>query len=176
MGWTTGTAAFVFCTHLATGMPAVARSTAAPTHHPYPHSAVDMPVSLAASTVRTPDFAVAKEAYFIMVQVDKPLPFEQMKCMMAVTSNRFDSAGCSSDDPLLRAEWTVWDGDRLVSTGTSTTAHDAKFTKDHIFKFLGMFVAQEAGRRYVVEVKFTRDAAPLNVANPHLIVVPVKDH
>jgi hypothetical protein len=138
--------------------------------HPYRYSIVDMPVSLAIGTVRTPAFPVAKNWYWIMVQVEKPLPFMQMVCMMGVTSSPLDLKDCSSNDPLLRADWTVWDGDHFVKSGSSTTAAAGMFTDKYIFKFLGDFPGQ-AGRKFVVDVKFTRDGTPLNVAQPHLIVV-----
>jgi len=138
--------------------------------HPYRHSVVDMPVSLAVGTVRSPEFASATHWYWIMVQVEKPLPFQQMECMMGVTAGLLDSKDCSSDDPLLRTDWTVWNEGHLVSSGSSTTSAAAKFTKGNIFKFLGSFPAL-SGKKYVVEVKFTKDGTPLNVANPHLIVI-----
>src|SRR5438552_350704 len=81
--------------------------------HPYRYSDVDMPVSLAAGTARTPDFAVGGHWYWIMIQVEKPLPFQQMICMMGVTTSPLESKNCSSDDPLLRADWTVWDGGQI---------------------------------------------------------------
>jgi hypothetical protein len=140
--------------------------------HPYRHSVMDMPVSLAAGTVQTPEFPVASHGYWIMIQAEKPLPFKQMECMMGVTQGPLDSKNCSSNDPLLRADWTVWDGNHIVSSGSSTTAADAKYTTQYIFKFLGKFLG-EAGKNYVVKVKFTRDGTPLNVANPHLIVTRV---
>jgi hypothetical protein len=68
----------------------------------------------------------------------------------------------------------VWTESHLVSNGSSTTKADAKHTKQYIFKFLGSFPA-EAGKKYVVEVKFTKDGTPLNVANPHLIVIKQGD-
>jgi hypothetical protein len=105
-----------------------------------------------------------------MVQVEKPLPFQQMQCMMGVTAGPLDLKNCTSNDPLLRADWTVWEDGKIASTGSSTTQADAKFTKDYIFKFLGSFYA-DAGKKYTVEVKFTKDGTPLNIANPHLIVV-----
>ncbi|HEY2496659.1 MAG TPA: hypothetical protein VGK24_06295 [Candidatus Angelobacter sp.] len=138
--------------------------------HPYRYSVVDMPVSLAIGTVRTPAFPVAPHWYWIMIQVEKPLPFQQMQCMMGVTANPFESKNCTSNDPLLRADWNVWNEGHIVSSGSSTTKAAASYTKRYIFKFLGDF-AGEAGKKYVVEVKFTKDGTPLNIANPHLIVV-----
>ena len=92
--------------------------------------------------------------------------------MMGVTSNQFDSKDCSDNDPLLRAEWTVRDEDHLVATGSSTTKSDDMYTEKYIFKFLGKFPG-EAGKKYTVEVRFTKDGTPLNVANPHLIVTKI---
>jgi hypothetical protein len=137
--------------------------------HPYRYSVVDIPVSLAVGTVRTPEFSPATHWYWIMVQVEKPLPFNQMQCMMGVTTNSFDSKDCTSDDPLLRADWTVWEDGKIASSGSSTTKADDMYTKENIFKFLGKFPAL-SGHKYVLEVKFTKDGTPLNVANPHLIV------
>lgn len=138
--------------------------------HPYRHCDVDMPISLAVGSVRTPEFSVISQWYDIMVQVEKPLPFLEMQCMMGVTSGLHDPKDCSGNDPLLRAEWTVWDGEQLVDKGSIPNRCACKFEDKHIYKFLGSF-AGEAGKKYVVEVKFTNDGTRLNVANPHLIVI-----
>ncbi len=94
--------------------------------------------------------------------------------MMGVTSSPLDSKDCDSNDPLLRADWTVLDEGHLVSTGSSTLKADDMYTDKYIFKFLGKFPG-EAGEKYVLEVKFTKDGTPLNVANPHLIVTKIGD-
>jgi hypothetical protein len=139
--------------------------------HPYRSSIVDMPISLAVGTVRTPPFAVTEQAYRIMVQVEKPLPYHQMLCMMGVTYGPLDAKGCTPNDPLLRAEWTVRDGNQVFTTGTSSMEADGKFTDKYIFKLLGDFQGWE-GKTYTLEVKFTANGAALNVAHPHLLVVP----
>jgi hypothetical protein len=138
--------------------------------HPYRHSDLDIPVSLAAGTIRTPDFPVVSEWYDIMVQVEKPLPFQRMVCMMGVGSGMLTQDACSSNDPLLRADWVVLDGGRIVDHGSVPNRCACKFESKYIYKFLGSFVG-EAGRRYEIQVKFTKDATPLNVANPHLIII-----
>jgi hypothetical protein len=134
-----------------------------------------MPVSLAVGTVRTPEFPVTTEWYDIVIQVEKPLPFMQMQCMMGVTTGPLVLKDCSTDDPLLQADWTVWDGGKLVDQGSTPARCACKFENKYIFKFLGVFVG-EVGKRYVVEVKFTKDGTPLNVANPHLIVIKHKNN
>jgi hypothetical protein len=143
--------------------------------HPYRYSDVDMPVSLSVGTVRTPEFPVGWEWYDIMVQAEKPLPFQQMQCMMGVTTGPLASKDCSSNDPLLRADWTVWDGDHIVDHGSIPGNCACKFENKYMYKFLGSF-SGEGGKKYVVEVKFTKDGTPLNVANPHLIVIPHKNN
>jgi hypothetical protein len=129
--------------------------------HPYRYSVVDIPVSLAEGTVRTPEFSPHTSWHWILLQVEKPLPFNQMQCMVGVTTNRFDSKDCTSDDPLLRADWTVWEDGKIASSGSSRPQADAKYTKENIFKFLGKFPAL-SGHKYVVEVKFTKGGTPLN--------------
>jgi len=141
--------------------------------HPYRYSIVDVPVSLPEGTVRTPEFSPPSNWYWILVQVEKPLPTKQMGCMMAVADDLPDSwKDCPLSDRLLRADWTVWEDGKITYSGSSTTHADGKYTTDNIFKFLGKFPAS-ARKKYVLEVKFTKDGTPLNVANPHLIVTKI---
>ena len=140
----------------------------------YRHSEIDMPVSLAVGVVRTPEFTVIHEAYFIMLQVEKLLPIFDIRCMMGLKAGTADSKDCKKEQ-LLEADWTVLDGDHIVARGSSVGWGGAKSTDRHLFKFLGDFMG-EADKKYVVEVKFTKDGTPLNVTNPHLIVIRVKYH
>jgi hypothetical protein len=142
--------------------------------HPYRYSIVDIPLSLAVGTVHTPEFSPRKTSWhWIMIQAEKPLPTRQMRCMMAVADDSPESwKDCPLSDRLLRADWTVWEDGQMASSGSSTTHADDAYTTDNIFKFLGKFPAL-AGHKYVLEVKFTNDGTPLNVANPHLIVTKI---
>lgn len=141
--------------------------------HPYRYSDLDIPVSLVLGSVQTPEFSVKKtQWYWIMVQVERPLPFMQMVCMMAVTSSPLQLKDCSSNDPLLLAEWAVLDEGNPVASGISTTHGGGAFTEQNIFKFLGKFPAS-VGRKYVLKVRFAKDGTQLNVANPHLIVTKI---
>ena len=157
---------------LSDAMPAAA----VPRHKKYPekYSAVYMPVSLAAGRVRTAEFPVKKDWYDIMVQVEEPLPFTQMTCMMGVTSGPLELKDCASDDPVLRADWTVWENGHMIRWGSIPNGCGCIFMDKHIYKQLGSFPA-ESGRKYVVQVHFTKDGTPLNVANPRLIVIPHRD-
>lgn len=144
--------------------------------HPYRYSDVDMPVSLAlGNVVRTPEFKVQKQAYFIMVQAEKgQIPFVDLKCMMGLVAGPTESAECEKE-PVLKAEWKVLDGDRIVEKGSNSLEADARYENASVFKFLGQFMGG-SDKNYVVEVRFTKDGTPLNVANPHLIVISVKNH
>src|SRR6266851_3292742 len=62
--------------------------------HKYRYSEIDVPVSLAVGTVRTPEFAVKHEAYFIMIQAEKRLPFLDMVCMMGITTGPLELEEC----------------------------------------------------------------------------------
>jgi hypothetical protein len=141
--------------------------------HPYRNSEIDVPISLAVGAQRTPEFSVDWSWYDIMVQVEEPLPFLQMQCMMGVTTSPLDSKKCRGGDPLLRGDWTVWDGNHLVDKGAIPNRCSCKFEDKYMYKFLGGF-SGEAGKKYVVEVRFTKDGTPLNAANPHLIVIQHK--
>ena len=142
--------------------------------HPYRYSVVDVPVSLAVGTVRTPEFPVKHEAYFIMLQAEPRLPFDDMRCMMGLKDGTLDYKDCKNE-PLIQADWAVRDDTHLVGHGSSSGFGAAEFTGRYLFKFLGQFMG-ESGRNYVVEMKFTKDGTPLNVANPHLIVISVRNH
>lgn len=149
------------------------RSEASAGRHKYyvdRYADVEMPVSLAVGTVRTPEFPVISQWYSILIQVEKPLPFLQMTCMMGVTLGPLDLENCSSSDPLLRAEWIVWDDEKIVGKGLIPDRCACKFEDKYIYKLLGSFPGKP-GKKYVVEVRFTKDGTPLNVANPHLIVI-----
>jgi hypothetical protein len=140
--------------------------------YPQKYSSVYMPITLAVGRVRTPEFLVEKRSqwYDIMLSVEKPLPFLQMNCMVGATSGPLDTQRCENDDPILRADWTVWEGERIVQWGSIPNGCGCKFTDKNIFKQIGFFPL-EAGKKYVVQVRFTRDGTPLNIANPHLIVI-----
>ena len=147
-----------------------------PKKYPQKYAASYMPISLAAERVRTPEFPIRKRSqwYDIMLQFEKPLPFLRMRCMVGVTLGPLDKKDCEKDDPIVRADWTVWEGGRIVEWGSIPDDCGCIFTKENIFKQVGSFPL-EVGKNYVVQVHFTKDGSPLNVANPHLLVIPHED-
>lgn len=134
--------------------------------------AVDMPVSLAVGTVRTPEFPVKRDAYLIIIRAEKRLPFADMNCMMGLTTGPGDPYNCDKE-PLLQADWTVWDNRQFVQRGKAHRRDGGGWAADSIDKYLGHFVG-EKNKKYVLEVKFTQDGSALNVTNPHLIIMMTK--
>src|SRR5580692_8853309 len=138
-------------------------------------AAVDMPVSLAEGAVRTPEFPVKREVYEITIQVERTLPAAELNCMIGVKRSwQPDHCGMFQYETLLEADWTVWDGDHAVAHGSVHGMDDnVTSTKNLLSKEIGTFVG-EKDKKFVLEVKFTKDGTPLNVTNPHLIVMMTK--
>src|SRR5260221_2012637 len=136
----------------------------------YTRPQIEVPVSLAVGTVRTPEFRVKNQNYHIIIQAERRLPFADMLCMMGLTTGPLSRFNCDKE-PLLQADWTVWDGENVVAQG-SVHERDGYFdsAKEYLFRYLGNFVGK-AGKKYVLEVKFAKDGTPLNATNPHLIVM-----
>ena len=132
-----------------------------------------MPISLSPGTVRTPEFALKQATYLIEIQAERRIPFGDMLCMMGLTTGPLSSFNCDKE-PLLQADWTLW-GDGQVAAQGSVHSRDGSFDSGnhYLFRYLGHFVG-EAGKKYVLEVKFTRDGTPLNQTDPHLIVMLTK--
>jgi len=145
-----------------------------PKKYPQKYAAVYMPVSLAVGRVRTPEFTVAKSQWYaIVLQVEEPLPPLRMRCMTGATLGPLDAKDCGENERVLRADWTVWEDGRIVYWGSIPDEDGGKWGAD-IFIQVGDFSAV-SGKRYVVQVHFTKDGTALNVANPHLIVIPHGD-
>jgi hypothetical protein len=127
-------------------------------------------------TIRTPEFPVKHEAYTISIQVERTLPATDLYCMMGVKPFPWsqDHCGMLHIATLLEADWTVWDGDHVVAHGSVRGVDfHVTATKELLTKQIGDFVG-EKDKKYILEVKFTEDGTPLNVTNPHLIVMMTK--
>ena len=136
---------------------------------------LDKPISLAVGTVRTPEFPVKHEVYTISIQVERTLPPEELNCMIGVKRSwEPDHCGMFHVEVLLTADWTVWDGEHAVAHGSVHGIDDSFTSTQHLIsKQIGDFVG-EKDKKYILEVKFTKDGTPLSVTNPHLIVMMTK--
>ena len=134
------------------------------------HEPVVMPVSLAmGTTVRTPEFLVKKIEYFIGIRVNRGLSFNQLSCMMG-GNRRPSHCEMFHFDLVLDAEWKVLDGERIVAQGTAIGSNgDMAWSDSFMDRRVGEFVG-EANKKYVVEVKFTKDGTSLDEFKPRLVV------
>ena len=134
------------------------------------HEPVVMPVSLAeGTTVRTPEFLVKKIEYHIDIRVNRNVPFGQLSCMLG-GNRRPSHCEMYHWDSVLEAEWKVLDGENVVAQGsTKDSKGDMAWSDDIMDRYLGWFDG-EANKKYVVEVKFTKDGTPLKDFNPRLVV------
>jgi hypothetical protein len=109
-----------------------------PRKYPQKYAAVYMPISLAAGKVRTPEFPIKKGSqwYDLMLQFEKPLPFRRMSCMVGATGP-FGKEDCEKDDPIVRADWTVWEDGQIVEWGSVPENCVCIFTTENIFRQAG---------------------------------------
>jgi hypothetical protein len=130
-----------------------------------------MPVSLEeGTTVRTPEFLVKNIGYNIAIRVNRGLPIGQLTCMIGgnMAPNKSHCA-MFHFDLVVEAEWKVLDGERIVAQGKATGFGDMAWSDEIIDRYLGEFTG-ETNKKYVVEVKFTKDGTPLKGLNPRLVV------
>ena len=146
-----------------------------PKQYPQKYADVYMPVSLAAGRIRTPAFSVAKRQWYaIVLQVEMPLPALRMRCMTGATLGPLDVKDCKENERVLQADWTVWEDGHLVRWGSIPDEDFGKGGGKDMIIQIGSF-GPEPGKKYVVQLHFTKDGSALNVANPHLIVIPHGD-
>jgi hypothetical protein len=90
--------------------------------------------------------------------------------MTGSTLGPLDAKDCKEDERVLQADWPVWEDGLLVCSGSIPNEDGGKRGKDMIIQIGGF--APEPGKKYVVQLHFTTDGSALDVANPHLIVIP----
>lgn len=132
---------------------------------------VDMPVTLAKGTIRSPEFTVKHKRYIVALQVDNALPLGQTKCMLGV-HDAWEHNDCEvvGFHLAVEAEWTLYADGQPVAHGTVRGKDtDWETSRSHTSRWIGNFMG-EKGKEYVLEVTFTKDGTALRVANPRLIV------
>ena len=94
--------------------------------------------------------------------------------MTGATLGPLDAKDCKENERVLQADWTVWEDGHLVRWGSIPAEDFGKGGgKDMIIQIGGF--GPEPGKKYVVQLHFTKDGSALNAANPHLIVIPHGD-
>ncbi len=125
-----------------------------------------MPISLAVGEVRTPEFKVYVNKYYIIsIEAKKRLPFDVLNCMMGISLN---PNNCGKE-PILQAKWTLWSDSQIVGQGSSDEHRGGGWENDTVQCIIGNFNGR-LGDRYVLVVDFTKDGSPLAVTDPRLKV------
>jgi hypothetical protein len=129
---------------------------------------IRMAISLAAGTIRTPEFEGKGKYYNINIDAKWLLPPEELKCRMGFAVVPSDSK--CKQAPLLDLEWRVLEGRQVVAEGVDkgVTSHfeaDSEWLTRNVGSFLSV-----AHHKYVVEITVKQDASVLNVTQPRLIV------
>jgi len=129
---------------------------------------VDMPVSLGIGQTRTPEFKVKNGVYGIEIWARKRLPVDEINCMLGIWYPAPDPH-CVKE-PVLQANWTVWSDGQIVNHGSSNDDENGGgWAHDWITRVIGGFQGKK-GKKYILEVNFTKDGKALDVTDPHLVV------
>ena len=127
---------------------------------------VSMPVSLGIGEVRTPEFKVsANQNYEIGIETKKRLPFETQCCLMGIAGGMFK---CDKA-PVIQADWAIWIDGNAVARGSSRDTDGGGFSDETLERLIGYFEG-ESGKKYILDVNFTKDGTQLAASVPYLNV------
>ncbi len=132
---------------------------------------MDIPVTLEKGMIRSPEFTVKHKQYIVALQVDNALPLGQTKCMLGVHfAWEHDNCELVGFPLAVEAEWTLFADGQPVAHGTVRGKDTAwETSKSHTSRWIANFMG-EKGKKYVLEITFTKDGTALRVANPRLVV------
>jgi hypothetical protein len=137
---------------------------------PYRHSGVELPISLAIGTVRSPEFVAKHDLYQMKIEAEWLLPTVELRCKMGF--GVVPPTDKCRAQAVLEVEWRVLDGGNVVARGSAGgISGEFEASKDYLDRYIGQFQGQSK-HKYVVELTFIKDGSSLNVTNPRLIVSP----
>ncbi len=127
---------------------------------------MEVPAPLTVGTVWTPEFAVKRKLYFILLRVEPGNGSTwDVSCLLG-DDNSSVGVQCHKE-PMVEGHWVVWDATTKVAEGTFGGAKgEGEFPYE---RDLGEFEG-EAKRKFVVEVTFSKDGGPLKDMHPRLVV------
>jgi hypothetical protein len=135
-----------------------------------PKNGVDVPISLAVGTVKTPEFIAKHDLYLMKIEAQWLLPAVVLRCKMGF--GVVPPTDKCRAQAVLEVEWRVLDGENVIAHGSAGGISDQfEADKDYIARYIGQFRGQSK-HKYVVELTFTKDGSSLNVTNPRLVVSP----
>jgi len=140
---------------------------------------VNIPISLAIGTIRTPVFTSSANAYSISLEFRRSsLSEEELQCKVGRLDAAEDADKVAEKckvQPLIDVKWRVLEGDEEIAHGSDGGfSEHIELDNKIVHRYIGEFSC-ESKHKYVVEVTFTKDGSPLKIANPHLAVMPPGD-
>jgi hypothetical protein len=135
-----------------------------------PKDGVEIPISLAVGTVKTPEFIAKHDLYQMKIEAQWLLPAVVLRCKMGF--GVVPPTDKCRAQAVVEVEWRVLDGETVVAHGSDGgISGQFEAGKDYLARYIGDFQGQSK-HKYVVELTFTKDGSSLNVTNPRLIVAP----
>jgi hypothetical protein len=136
---------------------------------------IDIPISIAAGHVLTPEFRVnVDRLYTIEVVAKKTIPFDTLNCLLGMPQPGTQKQ-CERSS-VIKAAWTLRSDGTTVAQGTSEAdSGGGGWSDDDIARGIGSF-RSEKGRNYVLDVNFLTDGAALSATDPHLKVEVSTDY
>ena len=126
-----------------------------------------IPITLDSGTIRTPPFPVRSTGFALSIRLEKRIPFHELNCKMGLNESFLQVC---HEDPLLAIDWKIWDGDRLVRSGSLRGRdHGGAWAKDSIDRYMGGFEG-ERNKAFIIELTTTQDGGILKTCNPKLII------
>lgn len=131
---------------------------------------VNMPITLAVGTVRTPVFTSKGDLYLIAIEFHgRSVNYKELQCKVGSYEPGLTQE-CKAQS-LIEARWRVLEGNSEIAHGeVDGFSKNFDFAGHFIRRYIGEFQC-EPNHKYVVEVTFTKDGSSLNFANPHLVVM-----
>ena len=148
----------------------VRASAKGPVDHPYRHSGVEMPISLAIGTVRSPEFVAKHDLYQMRIEAEWRLPAVELRCKMGF--GVVPPTDKCRAQAVLEIQWRVLDGEIVVAHGSAGgISSEFEADKDLLGRYIGSSQGQSK-HKYTVELTFAKDGSSLDVTHPRLIVSP----
>jgi hypothetical protein len=124
------------------------------------------PVPLSEGIWRSQEFPVGKHDYNVWLDVDRPMPLEELDCDLGPPRPGYQ---CNTP-PLLDLEWRIWDGTTLVKNWPSKPIKAGTWSEKSISCLLGGFEGKRNGH-FILELNVKKDPGRLKDLHPHVQIV-----
>ena len=127
-----------------------------------------MPVSLNVGHVRSQEFTTKNGPYGIEILFKKRIPSGKLECMFGIPLPAPNPTRVT--EPVLQLNWTLsCDGQIVDQWSSEGKPPNGIWASDVVGQTIGGFDGKK-GRKYVLDVYFTKDGSALNGTDPLLVV------